>query len=177
MYLLAHVPAARALLQRVQDHLTAQGQQYATVTVPGYDDPQAFDLWTGLHVLDHGTKQPQITSVLCPPGSGHHLRYEFRVTTLGGEVVGPVGSSCIFVRVLGEDAARRIGANLSDQVRAHHARTQTLFQQALLAEAGTWREYLRRQGYEWVLTAMAGPPEGRAVSALTRRQPSNRRSI
>lgn len=156
MYLLAHVPAARLVLEQVQDHLGARGQLYPTVLVPGQTEAQAFDLWTGLHVLDHGIRQRHLNCVLCPPGSGHHLRYEFRVTTLTDQIVNPVGSSCIFVRVLGEDFARRVGANLADQVRVHHTRTQALSQHALLSEAGNWREYMRRLGFEWVLTAMAG---------------------
>ncbi|WP_155300086.1 hypothetical protein [Deinococcus kurensis] len=156
MYLLAHVPAARATLEHVHQQLTAQGLTHATVQVPGREDALPFDLFTGLHVVDHETRQAHLKCLLCPPGSGHHLRYEFRVTTLGGEVVGPIGSSCVFARVLGEERGRQVGAHLADQVGAHVRRTQVQTQAERLAAAGNWREYLRAQGLDWVLTAMAG---------------------
>lgn len=156
MYLLAHVPAARATLEHVHQQLTAQGLTHATVQVPGREDALPFDLFTGLHVVDHETRQAHLKCLLCPPGSGHHLRYEFRVTTLGGEVIGPIGSSCVFARVLGEERGRQVGAHLTDQVGAHVRRTQVQTQAERLAAAGNWREYLRVQGLDWVLTAMAG---------------------
>ncbi|GGR92801.1 hypothetical protein [Deinococcus sedimenti] len=156
MYLLAHVPAARATLEHVHQQLTAQGLTHPTLAVPGRDDALPFDLFTGLHVVDHETRQAHLKCLLCPPGSGHHLRYEFRVTTLGGEVIGPIGSSCVFARVLGEERGRQVGAHLTDQVGAHVRRTQVQTQAERLAAAGNWREYLRAQGLDWVLTAMAG---------------------
>ena len=156
MYLLAHVPAARSTLESVHQQLTAQGLTHASLLIPGREEPLAFDLFTGLHVLDHGTRQAGLTCLLCPPGSGHHLRYEFRVTGLNGETFGPIGSSCVFARVLGEEHGRRVGAHLTDQVGAHARRTQTQTQADLLASAGNWREYLRAQGLDWVLPAMAG---------------------
>ena len=154
MYLLAHVPATRAVLEHVHQHLTTQGLTHATLLVPGREEAAAFDLFTGLHVVDHGARQAHLKCLLCPPGSGHHLRYEFRVTTLTGEQIGPIGSSCVFARVLGEERGRQVGAHLADQVGAHVRRTQT--QADLLAGASNWREYLRAQGLDWVLTAMAG---------------------
>lgn len=156
MYLLAHVPATRAVLEHVHQHLTSQGLTHATLLVPGREEAAAFDLFTGLHVVDHGARQAHLKCLLCPPGSGHHLRYEFRVTTLTGEQIGPIGSSCVFARVLGEERGRQVGAHLADQVGAHVRRTQTQSQADLLAGAGNWREYLRAQGLDWVLTAMAG---------------------
>ncbi|OOV12461.1 hypothetical protein [Deinococcus sp. LM3] len=156
MYLLAHVPATRAVLEHVHQHLTSQGLTHATLLVPGREDAAAFDLFTGLHVVDHGARQAHLKCLLCPPGSGHHLRYEFRVTTLTGEQIGPIGSSCVFARVLGEERGRQVGAHLADQVGAHVRRTQTQSQADLLENAGNWREYLRAQGLDWVLTAMAG---------------------
>ncbi|GGK99894.1 hypothetical protein GCM10010844_17840 [Deinococcus radiotolerans] len=124
--------------------------------MPGRDEALPFDLFTGLHVVDHGTRQAHLKCLLCPPGSGHHLRYEFRVTTLGGETIGPIGSSCVFARVLGEERGRQVGAHLTDQVGAHVRRTQAQTQAERLAAAGNWREYLRAQGLDWVLPAMAG---------------------
>lgn len=156
MYLLAHVPATRAVLEHVHQHLTSQGLTHATLLVPGREEAAAFDLFTGLHVVDHGARQAHLKCLLCPPGSGHHLRYEFRVTTLTGEQIGPIGSSCVFARVLGEERGRQVGAHLADQVGAHVRRTQTQSQADLLENAGNWREYLRAQGLDWVLTAMAG---------------------
>ncbi|PIG96602.1 hypothetical protein [Deinococcus sp. UR1] len=156
MYLLAHVPATRAVLEHVHQHLTSQGLTHATLPVPGREEAAAFDLFTGLHVVDHGARQAHLKCLLCPPGSGHHLRYEFRVTTLTGEQIGPIGSSCVFARVLGEERGRQVGAHLADQVGAHVRRTQTQSQADLLENAGNWREYLRAQGLDWVLTAMAG---------------------
>lgn len=156
MYLLAHVPAARATLEHVHQQLTAQGLTHPTLALPGREDALPFDLFTGLHVVDHETRQAHLKCLLCPPGSGHHLRYEFRVTTLGGEVIGPIGSSCVFARVLGEERGRQVGAHLTDQVGAHVRRTQVQTQAERLAAAGNWREYLRAQDLDWVLTAMAG---------------------
>ncbi|GGR60225.1 hypothetical protein GCM10008959_22560 [Deinococcus seoulensis] len=156
MYLLAHVPAARSTLESVHQQLTDQGLSHASLVVPGRAEPVAFDLFLGLHVVDHGARQAHLKCLLCPPGSGHHLRYEFRVTTLDGEQIGPIGSSCVFARVLGEERGRQVGAHLTDQVGAHVRRTQTQTQADLLASAGNWREYLRAQGFDWVLPAMAG---------------------
>ncbi|MDK2012102.1 MULTISPECIES: hypothetical protein [unclassified Deinococcus] len=165
MYLLAHVPAARATLEHVHQQLTAQGLTHPTLAVPGREDALPFDLFAGLHVVDHETRQAHLKCLLCPPGSGHHLRYEFRVTTLGGEVIGPIGSSCVFARVLGEERGRQVGAHLTDQVGAHVRRAQVQTQAERLAAAVNWREYLRAQGLDWVLTAMAG---GGGLSAALR---------
>ncbi|GAA0514452.1 hypothetical protein [Deinococcus depolymerans] len=156
MYLLAHVPATRAVLEHVHQHLTEQGLTHASLLVPGREEAAAFDLFTGLHVVDHGGRQAHLKCLLCPPGSGHHLRYEFRVTTLTGEQIGPIGSSCVFARVLGEERGRQVGAHLADQVGAHVRRTQAQSQADLLQSAGNWRDYLRAQGLDWVLPAMAG---------------------
>ncbi|UBV44101.1 hypothetical protein LAJ19_14920 (plasmid) [Deinococcus taeanensis] len=165
MYLLAHVPPARATLEHVHQQLSAQGLTHATLLVPGREAPLAFDLFTGLHVMDHGARQAQLKCLLCPPGSGHHLRYEFQVTSLSGERIGPIGSSCVFARVLGEERGRQVGTHLTEQVGAHVRRTQTQTQADLLASAGNWRDYLRAQGLDWVLPAMAG---GGGLSAALR---------
>lgn len=156
MDLLAHVPAVRLILEQVQDRLSAQGQPHVTLQLPGQATVHTFDLMTGIHVIDHGHRQAHLKCALCPPGAGLRLRYEFRITTLSGDVIQPVGSSCIFLRALGYDEAKRIGANLAEQVRVHQARLKVQTQLELLTAAGNWREYLRRQGFDWVLTAMAG---------------------
>lgn len=159
MYLLAHVPAARLILEEVQAHLIAKAERYPTMLLPGTTEPKTFDLWMGLHVIDHGTPQVNLNCILCPPGFGRRLRYEFRITTLDDEIIGPVGSSCIFSRALGKRAAQRIGSNLTSQVETYHAQVQKRSQQSRLEAAGNWRSYLREQGFEWVLTAMAGSTE------------------
>ncbi|KQR25560.1 hypothetical protein [Deinococcus sp. Leaf326] len=167
MYLLAHVPAARRILDEVQDRLVAQGAAHPFVQVPGQLEPVFFDLYTGLSVTDHGAPQPGLACVACPPGSGHGLRYEFRVTALSGETVGPLGSSCLFTGVLGQEEGRRIGSRLTDQVGAHQVREEAREQARRLAEAENWRGYMRSQGFDWVLTAMATsgglPPELHAL--------------
>ena len=167
MYLLAHVPAARRILDEVQDRLVALGAAHPFVLVPGQPEPVFFDLYTGLSVTDHGAPQPGLACVACPPGSGHGLRYEFRVTSLTGEELGPLGSSCLLTGVLGQEEGRRIGSRLTDQVGAHQVREEAREQARLLAEAENWRGYMRAQGFDWVLTALAGsgglPPELRAL--------------
>ncbi|MFC5846857.1 hypothetical protein [Deinococcus petrolearius] len=167
MYLLAHVPAARRILDEVQERLVAQGAAHPFVQVPGHPEPVFFDLLTGLSVTDHGAPQPGLACVACPAGAGRGLRYEFRVTALSGEDIGPLGSSCLFAGVLGPQEGRRFGSRLTDQVAAHLAREETQEQARLLAEAENWRGYLRAQGFDWVLTALAGsgglPPELRAL--------------
>lgn len=167
MYLLADVPAARRILDEVQERLVALGAAHPFVQVPGQPDPVFFDLYTGLSVTDHGAPQPGLACVACPPGSGHGLRYEFHVTSLSGEVLGPLGSSCLLTAVLGQDEGRRIGSRLTDQVGAHQAREEAREQARLLAEADNWRSYMRAQGFDWVLTALAGsgglPPELRTL--------------
>jgi hypothetical protein len=88
--------------------------------------------------------------------NGHTLRYEFRITALDGTEIGSVGSSCIFKRVLGQEQATSIGKRLEEGVKAFQRESFRRAQERQRQEAGTWRDYLRAQGFDWVLLALAG---------------------
>lgn len=165
MHALAHVPSARPILERLQQDLTARGERHATVQLLGQVEPHAFDLLTGIGFIDHGERQRDLRCAACP--TGHGLRYAFYVTTTAGEVIGPVGSNCVFTRVLGEKAARSLGRKLEGGLAAFQRERHRQEQQRRLEEAGNWRSYLRGLSFDWVLLALAGeghlPPELRAT--------------
>ncbi|MBB5234799.1 hypothetical protein [Deinococcus budaensis] len=175
MHPLAHVPSARPVLERLQQELSARGEPHATVQLLGQAEAHAFDLLGGIRFLDHGARQPGLRCAAC--ATGHGLRYAFYITTTVGEVIGPVGSNCVFTRVLGQEAARRLGRRLEGGLAAFQREQHRAQQQRLLEEAGSWRGYLRELGFEWALLALAGeghlPAELRATleQAQARNEP------
>lgn len=150
---LALVPAAREVLEQVESDLRQKGET-ASVQLPGDPAVHAYDVMKGITFLDHGMRVKGLDCVACT--NGHTLRYEFRITALDGTEIGPVGSSCIFKRVLGQEQATSIGKRLEDGVKAFQRESFRRAQEHLRQEAGTWRDYLRAQGFDWVLLALAG---------------------
>lgn len=176
MHQLAQVASVQPILLQIQETLRQRGDAHASVVVPGQSEPLLFDVMTGVRFIDHGQGQPGMRCQACP--SGHGLRYEFQIETVTGELFGPVGSTCVFTRVLGEGKAKSIGKTLEAGVRAYQEHLHCEEQEALLKEAGNWRAYLRRLGFEWLLLALVEGGGGRLSAelraALTETQEKNR---
>ncbi|WP_045234515.1 hypothetical protein, partial [Deinococcus pimensis] len=154
-YALTDIPAAHDVLVYAHRQLHRRGLAHAVLTLA--DDPAEypFDLLTGLRVIDHGMRRPDRRCQACP----HHpaLRFEFLVTDLTGRTHGPVGSTCLFRHVLGDDAETtgqelktHVGAatdhpDATPEERHRHAH------EARLEDEGHFRGYLKALGLGWIL--------------------------
>lgn len=153
MHQLSHVPSVRPLLEQIQAQLLLQGKGHAEFQMAAGDIVYAFDVLGGIAVMDHRTRQSSLNCVLCT--RGHNLRYEFVITTLTGEQIRPVGSSCVFRRALGEQQALAVGRELESGLRRYQDELFRQDQQQRLTAAATWRDYLRELGFEAILLALA----------------------
>lgn len=180
-YSLSQVASAKAILDSVAADLRQQGQEAASVQL--YGDPQVyqFDVMSGITFFDHGHGVKGLKCQAC--STGHGLRYEFRISTLDGHDLGPIGSGCIFTRMLGQDQAKRLGKNLERGLEAYQIQVFAQEQQQALEQAGTWRDYIRSLGFDWVLLALAGEGyieptlKARLVKAQQHNQPLTAQDI
>lgn len=153
MHQLSHVPSVRPLLEQIQAQLLLQGKAYAEFQMSAGGSVHAFDVLSGIAVMDHQARQSGLNCTLCI--RGHNLRYEFVITTLTGEQIRPVGSSCVFKRALGEQQALSVGHQLETGLRSYQDDLFRQDQQQRLTAAKTWRDYLRELGFEAILLALA----------------------
>lgn len=180
-YTLSQVATARAILDTVAAELRQQGQQAASVQLHGHPQVHQFDVMSGITFFDHGHGIKGLKCQAC--ANGHTLRYEFRIRTLDGHDLGPIGSGCIFTRMLGQDQAKKLGKGLERGLEAYQTQIFAQDQQQALQQAGTWRDYVRGLGFDWVLLALAGEGyiepnlKARLVKAQQHNQPLTAQDI
>lgn len=134
-----------AILQEVLRELTIQGKTQGSLRLANDPVEHAFDIRTeSLFVEDYGDTNAPRCQVCDTP---RDRRFVFHVLCTDGVERGPVGSSCIFTHVLGEEQGRRFGRRIYIVAgeAAHLAN-----QQNLLNASRSYVEYVEKQGLGWI---------------------------
>jgi hypothetical protein len=138
----------RAILIDVKNSVKLQGKDKGELLLR--DDPTVyyFDIEQAILVIDHGEGNKPVQCNVCPSRPG--IRYEFRVVCDDGIERGPIGSHCIFTRVLGDKKlAQKYGKRINDTLdeELHKREHQEYFEGVFC----NFDSYLELIGHKWLL--------------------------
>ena len=142
-------PQLKRLLEEVFEQAKKNNKlvgELAIITDPTH--VYYFDMLSSISVIDHGKGNKPVQCAVCNTHAS--LRYEFRIECLDNIERGPVGSTCIFSRVLGsEQAAERFSTRMFQilETEAHKLEHQILFD----ACENNFDVYLERIGHSWLV--------------------------